>query len=568
MPNILFIFFRRMRLPLLVLIVIHAIAVLGLVLIPGVDAQGQSVEMDFFHAVYFVSYMSTTIGFGELPYEFTAAQRLWVMFMIYLTVVSWLYSIGTLIGLVQDKAFQQAITQRRFARRVRHIAEPFYLVCGYGETGQSLVRALISRNKYPVVIDRSLDRVRQLRLDNLRTFVPALVGDAGLPEYLLLAGLGHPQCAGVVALSGSNEVNLSISIAAKLLNPDVPVVCEADSHDIEDNMSSFGTDHIIDPFDNFANYLATAIQSPCLFLLQEWLTGVSHQLLSDPIYPPKGKWIVCGYGRFGKVIVDRLRHEEIEVVIVEATPEDVNAPKGTVRGWGTDAKTLEEAGIMNAHAIVAGTDNDANNLSIVMTARDLNPDLFVVLRQNRKQNQPVFDAVHANMTMHASRIVATRIRVLLGTPLLYEFVSLAFFNDDEWACELVSRITALVNIEVPEVWEVEVQDEDAHAVNQAVYSGNAVKLKHLMRNPRIRGRELPCIALFLLRKQDRLLLPDGETMIKVGDRLLFCGHHSARFDMEWVLQNEHALEYILTGHSARQSIVWRWMSGLFNQGKN
>ncbi|HHJ81110.1 MAG TPA: potassium transporter TrkA, partial [Candidatus Tenderia electrophaga] len=77
---------RRMRAPLIVLISAYAISILGLVLIPGVDDQGNPWNMSFFHAFYFVSYMATTIGFGEIPFEFTNGQRLWTTIAMYLTV--------------------------------------------------------------------------------------------------------------------------------------------------------------------------------------------------------------------------------------------------------------------------------------------------------------------------------------------------------------------------------------------------------------------------------------------------------------------------------------------------
>ena len=83
MDNIIFLILRRMRRPLLTLIVVYTIAMLGLVLIPGQDANGDPWHMGFFHAFYFVSFMSTTIGFGEIPYAFTDAQRLWVTFSLY-----------------------------------------------------------------------------------------------------------------------------------------------------------------------------------------------------------------------------------------------------------------------------------------------------------------------------------------------------------------------------------------------------------------------------------------------------------------------------------------------------
>ena len=93
MHNIVFLVLRRMRLPLIVLVCTYAFSVLGFVLIPGMDDQGNPWRMGFFHAFYFVSYMGSTIGFGEIPYPFTDAQRLWVMFSIYSTVIVWLYAI-------------------------------------------------------------------------------------------------------------------------------------------------------------------------------------------------------------------------------------------------------------------------------------------------------------------------------------------------------------------------------------------------------------------------------------------------------------------------------------------
>ena len=50
-----------------------------------------------------MSYTATTIGFGELPWPFTADQRLWVTFSIYLSVIGWAYAIGSLLTLLQDR---------------------------------------------------------------------------------------------------------------------------------------------------------------------------------------------------------------------------------------------------------------------------------------------------------------------------------------------------------------------------------------------------------------------------------------------------------------------------------
>ena len=53
-----------------------------------------------------MSYTATTIGFGEIPYPFTYNQRMWVTISIYLTVIGWAYAIGSLLALLQDRAFR------------------------------------------------------------------------------------------------------------------------------------------------------------------------------------------------------------------------------------------------------------------------------------------------------------------------------------------------------------------------------------------------------------------------------------------------------------------------------
>jgi voltage-gated potassium channel len=563
MDTIVFLILRRMRTPLLLLIVTYAVTIAGLALIPGVDAAGNAAApMSIFHAFYFVSYTATTIGFGEIPSAFSDAQRLWVSFTIYASVVAWIYSIGTLIALLQDRAFQRAIIERRFAKQVGRIASPFHLVCGYGETGQALVQALTHRHRRVVVIDYEEARINLLKLGGHREYVPALLADARRPSNLAAAGLRNRWCAGVVALTDVNKTNLKIAIAAKLIRPGLKVICRADSRDVEANMASFGTDHIYDPFDTFAVYLGTALQAPCLVLLYTWLSAVSGEPLRDPIYPPaSGLWILCGYGRFGKAIYQHLKTQGVELVVIEADPGLTGMPpEGVVTGRGTEAETLDQAHIHRAVGLVAGTDDDASNLSILMTAKQMNPSLFLVARENHLDNQELFQAVGAQIVMHPSSVIAERIRELLATPLLSEFENYARYRDHDWACELISRIAALVEDRVPEVWEVTIDADQAQAVCAATGQRSPVTLGTLLRDPRDREATLPAIALMLVHKSERTLLPEARVTLRHGDRVLFCGAELARSRMEWTLQNDHALDYVQSGESHHPGTLWAWGS--------
>lgn len=137
-----FLVLRRMRAPLIVLISLFAVSILGLTLMPGVDAEGKPWHMDPFEAFYFMSYTATTIGFGEIPHPFTTAQRAWVIVSIYLSVVAWAYAIGSVLALLQDRGFKEALSLQRFERRVRGLREPFLILAGFGQAGQVVARSL------------------------------------------------------------------------------------------------------------------------------------------------------------------------------------------------------------------------------------------------------------------------------------------------------------------------------------------------------------------------------------------------------------------------------------------
>ncbi|HSW52277.1 MAG TPA: NAD-binding protein, partial [Sulfuricaulis sp.] len=556
----LFLILRRMRAPILALIVAYAVSILGLVLIPGVEVDGRPQHLSFFHAFYIITYTATTTGFGELPVPFTDAQRLWVTISLYLSVVAWLYAIGTLIKLLRDPALQQLIGQGRFAGQVRRLNEPFYIVCGYGDTGSVVVRSMIERNLGAVVIDSNQDRLNELMLENLPVHVPGLCADAGLPANLILAGLSHPDCRGVLALCRDDLVNLKIAIACRLLSPGLTVICRAQSHDIEANMESFGTDAVINPFDTFAVHLALAVHSPDLHLVYEWLTGIPGQPLPERLNPPHGTWVICGYGRFGKAVQRYLEFEGVPMVIVEKEPLKTRAPKNVIIGRGTEAVTLRAAQIEKAVGIVAGTDDDANNLSVIVTARELNPKLFLVARQNDSENDALFRSARLDLVMQRARTISRRILALVTAPLLTDFLRLARHQKPEWAQDLIGDLRPILGGLTPDHWSVSVTEEQAPAVHAWLQDGNTLPLSLLMRDPRDRDQHLHAMALLLLRGKEEMLRPGEETEIQPGDKILFCGRPGVAAHQQRTLTEERVVRYLVSGETRPQGTLWRWFA--------
>jgi voltage-gated potassium channel len=559
--EILFLLFRRMRMPLIVLISAYAVSITGFVLIPGLDDQGRPWAMDFFHAFYFVSFMGSTIGFGEIPYAFTDGQRYWALFTIYLTVIAWLYGIGTLIALIQDPAFRNVIRHSRFLRKVRAIRRPFYLICGYGDTGEHLEKEMSERYFHSVVIDIKQERIDHLLVSQLRVEVPGLCADAANPSALRDAGLENSYCVGLVALTNDDAANLKAALSAKLLSPRIKVIARAETLDAEANLLSFDTDVVINPYTSFANWLAMAIHSPSMYLIHDWMTGIYDRPLSEPLVPPIGIWIVCGFGRFGKAVCSHLEREGIRTVLVEADPALTDAPEGTIIGSGTEAVTLIEAGIHDAVGIVAGTNDDADNLSIIMTAYALNPALFIVARQNKSRNTALFKAAKVDFVMQPGAMMAQKIAAIMMTPMLVDFLEMAREKDDEWANIVISRIIALTGEEHPVTWKIKITAGAAPALYDALKNGQKVSLAHLQQDPRDRSDRILCVPLMVNSPGEvPILLPDDDYVLHMGDRILFAGLSNARSTMGWLLNNYNALDYVLTGIERPSSIVWKWFS--------
>jgi len=557
MNSVIFLALRRLRAPLIALIAIYAVFILGMVLIPGRGAHGEVWHMGFFHALYFVSYTASTIGFGELPQTFTDAQRLWITLMIYLSVVGWAFTIGKLLALFGDKGFVQAVRVQRFAARVRRLGEPFFLVAGYGETGALLCRALDRLQLRFVVVDVSDDRISELGVQDYGSDPPALVADASLPETLLLAGLRHRCCQGVITLTNSDPANLAVAIAVRLLNPSIPVLARADRRETAANMASFGTDHIIYPYERFGEYLASAIETPASCRLTELLVGVPGRRPRPETEPPRGRWVVCGYGRFGREVVESLLQGGLEVTIIE--PNDLAMPGvRRVEGQGTEAHTLIEAGIREAAGIVAGTDDDINNLSIVMTAVALQPDLFVVLRQNLQANGALVEAFRAHMVMVPSEIIAHEIYALITTPLLARFLAVIKEKGNTWAAGVAHRLTREIGPAVSAIWSVRVDAAEAPALTKPRHG--PAQLDVLLRDPGQRDEPLRSVPLLLVRAGTEHLLPDAELVVQSGDHILFAGTGKARRLQRLTLQNANVLDYVQTGRDAPGGWVWQKLS--------
>jgi voltage-gated potassium channel len=551
-----FLILRRMRAPLIVLIVIYAVSVLGLTVIPGEDLEGRPYRMGFFDAFYVMSYTATTIGYGEIPYPFTYNQRMWVTVCIYLTVVGWAYAIGSLLARLRDRALRQALALQRFTRKVARLGEPFVLLAGHGRAGELLGHSMDALGRRFVVLDQSEDRIDGLELESYHADVPGLTADVRDPSYLVAAGLGHASCEAVVALTDDDEANLAVVMAAALLRGDVPVIARVTSRAMAERMREFGEPSVVNPFDRFGDHLRLALRAPAAYQLLTWLESGPGAPLPPRGSPPRsGRWVICGYGRLGRELTTDLRAEGIGVTVVEPHPTGADADDVVVAD-GSQPGALARTDLEGAVGFVAATDNDTTNLSLVAAARKTNPSLFVAARQNRLASGPLFAAMEIDALLVPTEVVAHEVYAQLSTPLLWRFIRELPTEDDAWASELVDRLTELCGEQLQALWKERLTPEEAPALTDWLASG-AAGLGDLLRNPEDRDEPLHAVVLLVLRGDDAILAPGPDFVLAPGDELLLAGRPSARRALSTILEVDAVLEYVVNGRRVPSSWIWR-----------
>lgn len=561
MSDIFFLVLRRLRVPLVIIISVYSVATLGMTLIPGTTPNGEVWHMSFFHAFYFVSFMGTTIGFGEIPYPFNDGQRAWVLVCIYTSVISWLYGIGTTLKLLQEDTFINAVAQQSFKRNIKRIKQPFYVLCGYGETARIINTGLAKLGIQTVIIDKNIESIRSIELENLPIDPIEMNADISESRNLQTAGIDSPFCQGVIALTGDDHINLQVAITSKLIDQSVKVICRSEIQDEADNMASFGTNVIINPYLAFARRLSLLTHNPDLHKIHNWFINqnttehISERTFTEGL--PKGKWILCGYGRFGKAIHSLLNSDEIQIVVVDNDPVNNEAPEGYIVGRGTEAHTLLDAGIAEANVVIAATDDDVNNLSILVTAQQLNNQVMTVGRASKEANHSLFIDAQCDYVMRRSQIIANQALTIISRPLVNKFIKYSSSLDRQKTQDLIKNINVITNNKAPVTWRLVINKSNAPAIAEFIKNDNILTIEQLCSNERLPGAK--SIPLLLERNGVSHIMPDLASELRIGDEVLWCGKQHSKNLAQRLRDNNELLDTIINGNQHHIPLL-RWLA--------
>jgi voltage-gated potassium channel len=140
-------------------------------------------------------------------------------------------------------------------------------------------------------------------------------------------------------------------------------------------------------------------------------------------------FIVCGYGRVGSTVALELAHTGQRTVVIDVLPASLEraAADGhlVVQGDATDDATLRTAGVDVARGLVTTIDSDANNVYVTLSARTMNPELFIVARANAAGSEAKLVQAGANRVVSPYTMAGRRIAELAVRPRVADFIDAA-----------------------------------------------------------------------------------------------------------------------------------------------
>lgn len=158
----------------------------------------------------------------------------------------------------------------------------------------------------------------------------------------------------------------------------------------------------------------------------------AHQYLRRRIKKMKNHVIICGLGRTGRAACHELMSSEAKIVVVDRRGGE-KAPKSenlvVVTGDATDEKSLIEAGIKHARAIICTLPSDADNVFVILTAKGLNPAIHTVSRASQENSYDKMIRAGADAVIRPEEIGGNMMANVVLKPDISEFWRLLSYND-------------------------------------------------------------------------------------------------------------------------------------------
>ena len=161
---------------------------------------------------------------------------------------------------------------------------------------------------------------------------------------------------------------------------------------------------------------------------------IGRRKLGLKIRSIKDHFLICGFGRIGKVICHELKAHEIPMVVIDNDPETRQILEGEgipfINDDATNEDVLIEAGVERAKGLISVVASDSDNLFITMTARGLNPGAFILVRADEEKTEKKLMRAGANKVFLPYLIGGQKMAQSITKPAVTDFLEFTVHNRD------------------------------------------------------------------------------------------------------------------------------------------
>ena len=237
-------------------------------------------------------------------------------------------------------------------------------------------------------------------------------------------------------------------------------------------------------------------------VVQEWMVGaeaLGRRRMSRRVSHMHDHIVVCGFGRVGARVAEELQSRGEHVVVVDIDPDQVERARSrgfpVVQGDVTDEEVLRDAEVPRAKVLVSALDSDTANTFVVVTARTLNADAFIIGRAGSEPAERRMMTVGASSVISPTAIAGQHMALAAVQPMFVGFLD---------------SLRELERTSQGDFAELLVDGDAAGLAGRTLSDG--------LLDVRVLG---------LVRADGRLIVaPGGEELIEAGDRLMLYGDHA------------------------------------------
>lgn len=171
-----------------------------------------------------------------------------------------------------------------------------------------------------------------------------------------------------------------------------------------------------------------------MFIEGELRRLLGRKKLEKKISSLKNHYIICGYGRIGGTIAQELIKENIPLVVIEQSPQQIELLEENrflyLNMDATEEEVLLKAGLRTARGLVTTVTSDSDNVFISLTAKGLRPDIFILSRASDPKNETKLLRAGASRVVCPYLMGGRRMAEILRKPTVVDFIDQTMMNDE------------------------------------------------------------------------------------------------------------------------------------------